>query len=53
MNEDKLKGIFKTLDADSSGSVSKVELIRVIKSGQVPELSTVFHLPENVRQEDG
>jgi len=53
MNEKKIKDIFNALDADKSGAVSKVELIRAIKSGEVPELGTIFQFPDHVRQEDG
>jgi hypothetical protein len=51
LNEKGLIQLFQTLDTDNRGIVSKVELIRAIKSNE--DLESILQFPAHIYQQDG
>ena len=46
-----LHELFESVDRDHSGTISRIELIRALRTR--PDVAALLHLPEHIRQEDG
>ena len=53
MTDEKIIGFFDRLDRNKDGVVSKVDVIKALKSQKRSSVSSVLHLPREIRQEDG
>jgi hypothetical protein len=47
----RLRAVFDSIDADASGEISRIELIRALRSR--PDVAALLELPSVIRQEDG